>query len=142
MKQEAGTTESLGSAGFFRLLARTHECSIAVVRIGLLIVVSIVMLGFKTCNRIHPNTLAPTSSETKSMASSSSSTTTTKIDFDKQVKPILQSRCMPCHFPGGKVYDRMPFDRPETIKTLGTRLFTRIKDEGERSVIREFLAQP
>jgi hypothetical protein len=46
-----------------------------------------------------------------------------------------------CHFSGGKVYQRMPFDRSETIKTLGTKLFTRIKDENERQIIREFLAE-
>jgi len=36
----------------------------------------------------------------------------------------------------------MPFDKPETITRLGTRLFTRIKDEKEQRLIREFLAQP
>jgi len=35
----------------------------------------------------------------------------------------------------------MPFDRPETIKRLGTKLFTRIKDENERQIIRAFLEQ-
>jgi hypothetical protein len=64
-----------------------------------------------------------------------------KIDFATQIRPILAARCQPCHFSGGKVYQRMPFDRPETIKTLGTKLFTRIKDENERQLIREFLAQ-
>jgi hypothetical protein len=39
------------------------------------------------------------------------------------------------------MYERLPFDRPETIRTLGNKLFTRIKDESERRVIREFLAQ-
>ncbi|MEP6741193.1 MAG: hypothetical protein ABJB61_01745 [bacterium] len=38
------------------------------------------------------------------------------------------------------MYQRLPFDRPETIKTLGEKLFTRIKDENDRKVIREFLA--
>jgi len=64
-----------------------------------------------------------------------------KIDFDTQLKPIFQARCQPCHFQGGKVYDKMPFDKPETITRLGTKLFTRIKDERERAVIREFLNQ-
>jgi hypothetical protein len=64
-----------------------------------------------------------------------------KIDFATQIRPILEARCQPCHFSGGKVYQRMPFDRPETIKTLGTKLFTRIKDERERQIIREFLSQ-
>ena len=65
-----------------------------------------------------------------------------KIDFDTEVKPIFQARCQPCHFQGGKVYDKMPFDKPETIMRLGNKLFTRLKDQKERSVIREFLSQP
>ncbi|HEY6122207.1 MAG TPA: hypothetical protein VIV66_19775 [Pyrinomonadaceae bacterium] len=65
----------------------------------------------------------------------------TKVDFDSQVKPILQQRCQPCHFNGGVMYARLPFDRPATIRTLGTKMFTRIKDEREQRVIREFLEQ-
>ncbi|PWT88321.1 MAG: hypothetical protein C5B55_13330 [Blastocatellia bacterium] len=63
------------------------------------------------------------------------------VDFERQVKPILQSKCMPCHFSGGKVYERLPFDKPETIRKLGTKLFTRIKDENDRRLITEFLEQ-
>jgi len=69
------------------------------------------------------------------------STTNARVDFDTQLKPIFQSKCMPCHFSGGKVYDRLPFDKPETIKKLGTRLFTRIKDEHDRKPIEDFLPQ-
>ena len=65
----------------------------------------------------------------------------TKVDFASQIRPILEARCQPCHFSGGKVYAKMPFDRPDTIRTLGTKLFTRIKDENERRLIRDFLAQ-
>src|ERR1051325_2411779 len=61
-----------------------------------------------------------------------------KHDFEKEIRPIFQARCQPCHFQGGKVYDRMPFDKPETITRLGTKLFTRIKDEKEQQKIREF----
>jgi hypothetical protein len=39
------------------------------------------------------------------------------------------------------MYERLPFDRPKTIETLGTKLFTRIKDEKERQLIRDFLTQ-
>ena len=67
--------------------------------------------------------------------------TTARVDFDTQLKPIFQSKCMPCHFSGGKVYDRLPFDKPATIKKLGTRLFTRIKDEHDRKLIEDFLTQ-
>ena len=66
---------------------------------------------------------------------------TARIDFVTQIKPLLDPKCQPCHFNGGKVYATMPFDRAETIKTLGTKLFTRIKDEKQQQLIREFLAQ-
>jgi len=39
------------------------------------------------------------------------------------------------------MYDKLPFDRPETIKTLGTKLFTRLHEENDRKIIRDFLAQ-
>lgn len=63
------------------------------------------------------------------------------MDFQTQVLPILNAHCQPCHFPGGKMYKTLPFDRPETIRTLGEKMFTRIKDERERAVLRAFLAQ-
>jgi hypothetical protein len=62
------------------------------------------------------------------------------VDFARDVRPIL-NRCTPCHFPGGKMYDKLPFDRPETVVRLGTKLFTRIRDEKQREVIRQFLAE-
>lgn len=68
-------------------------------------------------------------------------TTQPRVDFHTQVRPILESRCTPCHFAGGTMYERLPFDRPQTIETLGTKLFTRIKDEKEQRLIRDFLAQ-
>jgi hypothetical protein len=99
------------------------------------------------CARINArsNTTSNAASPTNLAASprNSSGTTSkeTKIDFATQIKPIFEARCQPCHFSGGKVYGRMPFDRAETIKTLNTKLFTRIKDEKERQLIRDFLAQ-
>lgn len=72
---------------------------------------------------------------------STASTTKARVDFDTQLKPIFQSKCMPCHFSGGQMYDRLPFDKPATIRKLGTRLFTRIKDENDRRLIEDFLTQ-
>lgn len=63
------------------------------------------------------------------------------VDFATQIRPIFESSCQPCHFTGGSMYQRLPFDRPETIKTLGTKLFSRIQDEEKRRLIREFLSQ-
>jgi hypothetical protein len=64
-----------------------------------------------------------------------------RVNFDTQIQPIFKSKCMPCHFTGGQMYDRLPFDKPETIRKLGVKVFTRIKQEDERRLIEEFLTQ-
>jgi hypothetical protein len=63
------------------------------------------------------------------------------VDFARDVRPILEARCQPCHFTGGRMHEKLPFDRPETVLQLGTRLFSRIKAEDEQRLISEFLAQ-
>ena len=63
------------------------------------------------------------------------------VDFATQIRPILEKRCQPCHFAGGKMYEKMPFDRPKTIHTLGEKMFTRIKDPKEQAILRAFLAE-
>jgi len=66
---------------------------------------------------------------------------TRPVDFQTQIRPILEKRCQPCHFPGGKMYARMPFDQPQTIHSLGEKMFTRIKEPKEQALLRAFLAQ-
>ena len=61
------------------------------------------------------------------------------VDFARDVRPILEKRCQPCHFTGGRMYAQLPFDRPETIHKLGTKLFTRIKKDDEQAIVRAFL---
>jgi len=60
-------------------------------------------------------------------------------EFERDVLPIVK-QCTPCHFPGGSMYARLPFDKPETIHHLGEKLFSRLKKDEEREVIRRFLA--
>src|SRR5687768_12381579 len=74
----------------------------------------------------------PTPARAPKEEASLPSDTNVRVDFDSQLKPIFQSKCMPCHFNGGQMYERLPFDRAETIRKLGTKLFTRIKKEDER----------
>lgn len=64
-----------------------------------------------------------------------------RVDFARDLRPIFEKRCQPCHFPGGRMYERLPFDQATTIETLGEKLFTRIKAEDEQALIRRFLAQ-
>lgn len=95
------------------------------------------------CAHMNAGTKAASTANASSPEKSvpGSANASAKVDFATQIKPILEAKCQPCHFSGGKVYAKMPFDRPETIKTMGTKLFTRIKDENDRRVIRDFLAQ-
>ena len=62
------------------------------------------------------------------------------VDFQTQILPVLQARCQPCHFEGGKMYRALPFDQPETIHNLGEKMFSRIKDPKEQQLLRAFLA--
>ena len=71
----------------------------------------------------------------------SSTSAPQRVSFEGQIRPILEKRCQPCHFAGGKMYAQLPFDRPQTIRALGEKLFTRIRDEKEQRLLRSFLAQ-
>src|SRR5258706_3583440 len=112
-------------------------------RVGLLTVAVVVGL-VSACARSEPNPSSttrftartngsetPTALVTNAEIATKAHFMTAKVDFATQVKPILEARCQPCHFAGGTMYQRLPFDQPKTIITLGTKLFTRIKDEKE-----------
>lgn len=115
-----------------------------VMRVCALILAPALASGYKACGRAKRDAAAPALSGLSAPQHAKpypSATPPTRVDFTAQVRPLLESRCTPCHFAGGTMYQRLPFDRPETIKTLGAELFTRITDEKERRLIREFLAQ-
>jgi hypothetical protein len=123
------------------------------VRFGILVLALALGGGLNTCGRAKPNAASPASTGGANTSTNEHekpvSTTvpaklepaTAKIDFATQIRPILEARCQPCHFAGGKVYQHLPFDREATITTLGTKLFTRLKDENERRLITAFLSQ-
>src|SRR6266851_3634026 len=95
---------------------------------GVLILVIVLTISVGSCGRSKRNASLVNASM---VVTSFSSSTNAKPDFEKEIKPIFQLRCMPCHFQGGKVYDKLPFDQPATIFKLGEKLFTRIKDPKE-----------
>ena len=65
---------------------------------------------------------------------------TDTIDFTSQVQPILVKNCSPCHFTGGKMYERMPFDKDTTIINHEKGILKRIKGE-ENTVLKTFIQQ-
>ncbi|MEO6721595.1 MAG: hypothetical protein ABIN67_14605 [Ferruginibacter sp.] len=71
----------------------------------------------------------------------SKSTLTEPVDFKTQLLPIFKSKCNPCHFPGGKMYGKMPFDSSQTIIDHGEGIIRRFKDEDQKALLRRYLDQ-
>ncbi len=59
--------------------------------------------------------------------------------FDGSIKPIMVSSCMPCHFPGGKMYASMPFDDPKTVASHSEGILRRIKAPEKREPLEAWL---
>ena len=84
---------------------------------------------------------APAAMPPRSAGAPAHSTPARAVYFQTQIKPLLEARCSPCHFAGGRMYEKLPFDQPATIHHLGERLFTRIEAADEQALLRAFLAQ-
>src|SRR5688572_6707081 len=56
--------------------------------------------------------------------------------FEGVVRPVLLRRCAPCHEPGGKMYDRLPFDTAQTIVDHREGVLRRLNAEDKAAVER------
>ncbi len=54
--------------------------------------------------------------------------------FEAKVRPILATSCAPCHNPGGKMYDRLPFDDAQTVRSHADGIRKRLKDDNLRAL--------
>ena len=63
------------------------------------------------------------------------------INFRAQVQPIFEKNCSPCHFPGGKMYEKLPFDKSETIIDHQVVIFKRLKNENDINLIKQYIQQ-
>ena len=59
----------------------------------------------------------------------------TLYTYHIDILPLLQTNCNPCHFPGGKVYKKLPFDNYKTVATLCKKLNTRLKKKEQQAII-------
>jgi hypothetical protein len=108
-----------------------------------LLVLSLLLCGCSSGRGGRPPAETPVAARSAApVPSPSPAPTPAPIDFATQIRPLLQEKCSPCHFAGGRMYDRLPFDREETIRTLGTALFTRLKDPVDTELLRAFLEGP
>src|SRR4029453_4467858 len=85
---------------------------------SMLMLTLILIAGFKTCSGTKPNALTK-SSPTTNKPSTSTKTVAERPTFASDIRPILQSSCQPCHFQGGKMYEKLPFDKPKQILSWG-----------------------
>lgn len=63
------------------------------------------------------------------------------ISFITHVQPILVKRCSPCHFTGGKMYARLPFDHDTTIINHSEGILRRIKTGDDNLILKSFIEQ-
>jgi len=58
------------------------------------------------------------------------------VTFKGDIAPLLNEKCQPCHFKGGKVFDKLPFDQYQTVVKVASRLNTRLKGKDAELVAR------
>lgn len=59
--------------------------------------------------------------------------------FEGSVRPMLAGRCAPCHEPGGKMYERLPFDDARVVSSHSEGILRRLKGE-DREALERWLA--
>jgi hypothetical protein len=59
--------------------------------------------------------------------------------FAGAVRPILKAHCAPCHEPGGRLYDRLPFDDARVVSSHSPGILRRLKGE-DRAALEQWLA--
>jgi hypothetical protein len=59
--------------------------------------------------------------------------------FRTTVRPILATRCAPCHNPGGRMYARLPFDDPQVVSSHSPGVLRRLKGD-DRAALEKWLA--
>jgi hypothetical protein len=64
-----------------------------------------------------------------------------KNGFDP-VKQMLSGNCSPCHIPGGKMYERLPFDNPQTVRAHSTRIAGRLEKPEDKKLLEDWLSEP
>lgn len=53
---------------------------------------------------------------------------------------MLAESCTPCHFPDGKMYERLPFDDPAVVRSRSEGVLRRLKDPERRRAFEQWLA--
>jgi mono/diheme cytochrome c family protein len=63
------------------------------------------------------------------------------LDFARDILPVVERNCSPCHLPGGEMHGRMPLDDADTVRSTGEKLLPRIPSARDQELVRRYLAQ-
>ena len=63
------------------------------------------------------------------------------VSFEASIKPLLARTCTPCHVPGGRMYERLPFDQPEVVLSHKDGVMRRMKDPENRQLMERWFVQ-
>jgi hypothetical protein len=85
--------------------------------------------------------VAPTAAPPTALPSPSPPPAPTAVPdlFAGAVRPILKTHCAPCHEPGGRLYDRLPFDDARVVSSHSPGILRRLKGE-DRAAFEQWLA--
>src|SRR5262245_23398078 len=65
-----------------------------------------------------------------------------KANGFEPVKQMLSTNCSPCHNPGGKMYERLPFDDPKTVRAHSTPIKGRLNKPEDKKLLEDWLSEP
>jgi hypothetical protein len=59
--------------------------------------------------------------------------------FEHTARPVLMRKCAPCHEPGGQMYGKLPFDKPDVVSSHPEGILKRLKGD-DRQAVADWLA--
>ena len=97
-----------------------------------------------TTSRTHPaasepSTLAPSALPAPAAPAPLVQASSSSDPFRSSVRPVLSTRCAPCHEPGGKMYARLPFDDAQVVSTNSPAILRRLKGD-DRAALERWVA--
>lgn len=105
----------------------------------------IAALSFVACAEKQQSETQPSLAPSENSPTELSAASTTDQQVDEPFLPVrkmLSVSCAPCHNPGGKMYDRMPFDNAEVVRSHSSGILGRLEGENKQILQQWLLANP
>jgi hypothetical protein len=99
----------------------------------------VAVMLIESCALRRPTSMSSTAQSPEPPPIPQSEIRNPKSPFESSIRPVLAARCAPCHEPGGKMYERLPFDDPKTISSNADGIRKRLKGE-DREALERWLA--